>query len=163
MTFVLPSPSPALHTTAVGDSRAGSEPWHCLPGAPCPGSGKVLGAAEHGVTREKAQSSLWLGEGSDYSHDTQNQLCLEAAFACPVHFPAAHPAPSHQRGAEPSRPPYEPSVVWLKHFHLLGRLWKEMLEHLGCLMAAPALSLWDLRAGLTAVCGVTCCVSPCRL
>lgn len=56
--FVLPSPSLAPHSTAVGDSRAGSEPQHCLPGTPCPGTGKVWGAAEHGVTRESLEFTL---------------------------------------------------------------------------------------------------------
>lgn len=160
--LVLASPSPAPHTTAVSDSRAGSEPWHCLPGTPCPGSGKVSGAAEHGVTREKAQSSAWLAKGSGYSYPALTQLCLGL---WKQHLPAlcvGHPAPSHQRGAEASQPPLEPGVGWLQHSYLIGRLWKQMPEHLSCLRAGPAVSLWDpSSADRLTVCPV--CVSPSRL
>lgn len=46
-----------------------------------------------------------------------------------MHCPSVHPAPSQQRGAEAFWPPCKPGVLWLKHFHLTGRLWKQMLEH----------------------------------
>lgn len=57
-----------------------------------------------------------------------------------------------------SQTPRQPGVVWLKHFHLIGGLWRQILERFSCLMAAPALSLWELRARVPAVCGVTCFV-----
>lgn len=156
MNFALPSPSPAPHAAAVGEGRAGRGPPHCSPGASaCPGSGKLSGAAEHGVTSQRARTPRGLAEGSGYSRAALGPPSSPSHGRVMLRSPKHAATPPARRAARLSGVPFK-HFSWWEGYQ--GANASAVASH-GDSFPVLAGPLPSSRDQLTAVAAVACCVS----